>query len=198
MILFAAADNFIVALDALTGQVRWETMSSGLTSGTIVFGDKVLTGRTCIGQRAGCYIAAHDARSGKEVWRFYTAAGADDPAGDASWAGAPEATRVASTWGLGGSYDPVRNMIYWGVANPTPYTRAARHGGNLDAISRTAPADLYSNSTVAINVDTGKLSWYFQHLPGDDWDQDYTNERILLRSRINPDPGKVKWANPDV
>ncbi len=198
MILFAAPDNFIVALDARTGQMRWEVMSSGLTSGTLVFGDKVLTGRTCAGQRAGCYIAAHDARTGKEAWRFYTAAGADDPAGDASWAGVPEATRIASTWGLGGSYDPGRNMIYWGVANPTPYTRAARHGGNIDAIPRTAPADLYSNSTVAINVATGKLSWYFQHLPGDDWDQDYTNERILLRTKVGPDPKFVKWMNPDV
>ena len=80
MILFASPDNFIVALDAATGQLRWEVMSSGLTSGTLVFGDKVLTGRTCTGQRAGCYIAAHDARTGNEVWRFYTAAGADDPA----------------------------------------------------------------------------------------------------------------------
>ena len=172
--------------------------TGGLSSGTIVFGDKVVTGRTCNGQRANCYIAAHDARTGKEAWRFYTASGPDDPAGDASWGGAPEATRTASTWGLGGSYDPVRNVIYWGVANPTPNTRAARHAGNIDAIPRTAPADLYSNSTVAINAATGKLSWYFQHLPGDDWDQDYTNERILLRTKVSPDPKFVKWMNPDV
>ncbi|HYR89979.1 MAG TPA: PQQ-binding-like beta-propeller repeat protein [Terriglobia bacterium] len=198
LILFAAPDSFIVALDARTGQVRWETKSSGsLTSGTIVFGDKVLSGRSC-SARADCYIAAHDARTGKEVWRFYTAAGSDDPAADASWGGAPEAARAASPWGLGGSYDPVRKMLYWGVANPTPYTRAARHGGNIEAVSKTAPADLYSNSTVALNMDTGKLGWYYQHLPGDDWDQDYTNERILLRTRVNPDPKFVKWINPDI
>src|SRR5207249_5893734 len=107
LILFAAPDSFIVALDARSGQVRWETKSSGsLTSGTIVFGDKVLSGRSCTsGGRADCYIAAHDAKTGKEVWRFYTAAGSDDPAGDASWGGAPEAARAASPWGLGGSYD---------------------------------------------------------------------------------------------
>lgn len=199
LIIFGAPDNVIVALDARTGQVRWEAATTGgLSSGTIVMGDKVLTGRTCTGQRANCYVAAHDAKTGKELWRFYTAAGSDDPVGDVTWGGAPEATRTASTWGLGGSYDPVRKMIYWGVANPTPNTRAARHGGNIDAIARTAPADLYSNSTVAINAETGKLGWYFQHLPGDDWDQDYTNERILLRTRINPDPQKVKWINPDV
>ena len=200
LILFAAPDSFIVALDARSGQVRWETKSSGsLTSGTIVFGDKVLSGRSCTsGGRADCYIAAHDAKTGKEVWRFYTAAGSDDPAGDASWGGAPEAARAASPWGLGGSYDPVRKMIYWGVANPTPNTRAARHGGSIEAVGKTAPADLYSNSTVALNMDTGKLSWYYQHLPGDDWDQDYTNERILLRTKVNPDPKFVKWINPDV
>jgi alcohol dehydrogenase (cytochrome c) len=200
LIIFAAPDSFIVALDARTGQVRWETKSSGtLTSGTVVFGDKVLSGRGCSsGGRVDCYIVAHDAMTGKEVWRFFTAAGSDDPAGDASWAGTPEATRAASPWGLGGSFDPVRRMTYWGVANPTPYTRAARHNGNPEAIPKTAPADLYSNSTVALNMDTGKLSWYYQHLPGDDWDQDYTNERVLLRTRVSPDPKFVKWINPDV
>jgi alcohol dehydrogenase (cytochrome c) len=180
--------------------VRWETKSSGtLTSGTVVFGDKVLSGRGCSsGGRVDCYIAAHDAKTGKEVWRFFTAAGSDDPIGDTSWGGTPEATRAASPWGLGGSYDPVRKMIYWGVANPTPYTRAARHNGNIEAIPKTAPADLYSNSTVALNMDTGKLSWYYQHLPGDDWDQDYTNERILLRTKVSPDSKFVKWINPDI
>jgi len=200
LILFAAPDSFIVALDARTGQVRWETKSSGtLTSGTVVFGDKVLSGRGCSsGGRVECYIAAHDAKTGKEVWRFFTAAGSDDPIGDTSWGGTPEATRAASPWGLGGSYDPVRKTIYWGVANPTPYTRAARHNGNIEAIPKTAPADLYSNSTVALNMDTGKLSWYYQHLPGDDWDQDYTNERILLRTKVSPDSKFVKWINPDI
>jgi alcohol dehydrogenase (cytochrome c) len=123
LIIFAAPDNYIVALDASTGQVRWETQSTGgLSSGTIVFEDKVLTGRTCGGARANCYIAAHDARTGKELWRFYTAAGSDDPLGDPTWGGAPEERRTASTWGLGGSYDPVRKTILWGVANPTAAT----------------------------------------------------------------------------
>ena len=139
LILFAAPDSFIVALEARTGRVRWETKSSGtLTSGTTVFGDKVVSGRGCSANgRVDCYIVAHDAKTGKEVWRFYTAAGSDDPVGDASWGGAPEAARAASSWGLGGSYDPVRKMTYWGVANPTPYTRASRHAGNIEAIPKT-------------------------------------------------------------
>jgi alcohol dehydrogenase (cytochrome c) len=99
---------------------------------------------------------------------------------------------------LPGGYDPVRRLIYWGVANPMPNTRADRHGGNTNAIPTNAPADLYSNSTIALNPDTGKLAWYYQHLPGDDWDQDYTNERVLFRTAVSPDPKFVKWINPKV
>ena len=57
-----------------------------------------------------------------------------------------------------------------------------------DAIPTFSPADLYSNSTVALNPDTGKLAWYYQHLPGDDWDEDYTHERTLFRTAVSPDP----------
>ncbi len=92
----------------------------------------------------------------------------------------------------------MRRTIYWGIANPTPNTRLDRHAGNIDAIPRTAPADLYSNSTVALDPDTGKLKWYYQHLPGDDWDQDYTHERTLFRTAVSPDPKFVKWFNPDI
>ncbi|NIN35012.1 MAG: hypothetical protein GTO60_07940, partial [Gammaproteobacteria bacterium] len=67
----------------------------------------------------------------------------------------------------------MKRLIYWGVANPQPYTRLSRHG-SPDGTSRTAPADLYSNSTLAIHADTGELAWYYQHLPGDDWDADHT------------------------
>jgi alcohol dehydrogenase (cytochrome c) len=202
MIYYPAGDT-IVALDAKTGAVRWETVAAQgggrLSSGLFMAGDKIISGRTC-GRPAqeGCYIAAHDARTGKELWRFHTAAGSDDPIGDKSWGGAPVADRSASTWGLVGSYDPVKKIIYWGVANPTPNTRAARHGGNSNAIGMSAPADLYSNSTVALNPENGKLLWYYQHLPGDDWDQDYTNERILLRTSVNPNPKAVKWINPSI
>ncbi len=198
LVYYAAPDGFIVAIDAGTGKLRWETKTDGgMTSGPVVADGKVITGRTCAARRTNCYIAAHDALTGQEAWRFYTAAGDDDPGG-ASWGGAPEATRFASTWGLPGNYDPALKLLYWGVANPTPNTRMARHGGKVDAIPITAPADLYSNSTLAINPSTGKLVWYYQHLPGDDWDEDYTHERTLLRTAVRPDPRFVKWINPDI
>jgi alcohol dehydrogenase (cytochrome c) len=200
MIYYSAPDSYVVALDARTGALRWETKqdSRSHTSGPIVVEGKIISGGGGANSRNNCYISALDARTGKEIWRFYTTAGKDDPEGDASWAGTPEASRVATTWALPGSYDPVRRLIYWGIANPIPNTRMDRHGGNAFAIPLTAPADLYSNSTVALNPDTGKLVWYYQHLPGDDWDEDINEERTLIRTSINPDPRFVKWINPDI
>jgi alcohol dehydrogenase (cytochrome c) len=201
MIYYTAPDGYLVALDARDGSVRWEAESyepgSGAknTSAPIVVEGKVITARACRDQ-ANCYIAANDAMTGDEVWRFHTAAGADDP-GNASWGSVPEAQRVASPWGLPGSYDPVKGLIYWGIANPQPYTRLSRHG-SPDGTSRTAPSDLYSNSTLAIRAETGELAWYYQHLPGDDWDADHTNERVLARTTVNPDPDAVKWINPKI
>jgi alcohol dehydrogenase (cytochrome c) len=189
----------VIALDAATGKVRWSTPVSPEThtSGAIVVEGKVISGRTCNTERKNCYIAAHDAATGKEVWRFYTTPGAGEP-GDKSWAGAPVDGRRAAVWGLPGTYDPVRKLLFWGISNPMPNTRAERHGGNADAIPPTAPADLYSNSTVALKPDTGELVWYYQHLPGDDWDMDINHEKTLIRTVVDPDPRFVKWINPDV
>jgi alcohol dehydrogenase (cytochrome c) len=198
MVFYSSPDGFMVALDARTGQVKWETKSSGtLTSGVIVADGKVISGRACGTVRDNCYISAHDAKTGKEAWRFYTVPAAGEP-GDETWGGSPPGGRLASPWGLAGGYDPARRLIFWGIANPMPNTRAARHGGNARAIPFSAPADLYSNSTVTLNPDTGKLVWYYQHLPGDDWDLDYTNERVLVRTVVSPDPKFVKWINPDI
>jgi len=71
---------------------------------------------------------------------------------------------------------------------------AGRHG-SADAVPLTAPADLYSNSTVALDVSTGKLVWYYQELPGDDWDADHNHERMLIHTRVAPDPRHVKWIS---
>jgi alcohol dehydrogenase (cytochrome c) len=191
--------NPIVALDAATGAVRWQTPVSveTHTAGALVVEGKVISGRACNTARSNCYLAAHDARTGKEAWRFHTSPGAGE-LGDESWGGTPVDERRAATWGLPGTYDPERRILYWGIANPMPNTRADRHGGNVDAIPRHAPADLYSNSTIALNPATGKLVWYYQHLPGDDWDMDVAHEKTLIRTVVDPDPRHVKWINPNV
>ena len=199
MVYYTAPDGYVVALDATTGKVRWETYKTDTqnTSGAIVVDGKVISGGTCGRGRESCFIEADDANTGKELWRFYNVAGPDDP-GYASWGGADNTNDTASTWGMPGNYDPVRKVIYWGIANPSPYERLARHGGNPDGTSRTAPADLYSNCTIALDPETGKLIWYYQHLPADDWDTDHTHERTLVTTTYNPDPKAVKWYNTTV
>ena len=199
MVYYTAPDNSIVALDASTGAVRWQVKTAGNpTAGTIVVEGKVLSGRACGNNGTGCYVLALDAKTGKEVWKWYEVAQDSDPEAAKTWGGVPEAKREASTWGLPGGYDPQRRLVFWGVANPMPNTRLARHNGNPDAVSYDTPSDLYSNSTVALNPDTGKLVWYYQHLPADDWDEDYPHERTLIRTAVSPDPKFVKWINPDI
>ena len=202
LIFYTAQDGYVVALDARTGAVRWETKVQDYkqrtqhTSGPIVVEGKVISSRACE-TREGCFIIALDAITGKEAWKFYATPAPGEPGGD-SWGSVPVEKRVAGGWGLPGSYDPVRRLIYWGIANPKPYTRLKRHDGNPDDVSRSSPADLYSNSTLALNPETGKLAWYYQFLPGDDWDSDFTHERILVHTALNPDPNFVKWINPRI
>ena len=198
MIYFGAPDGFLLALDARTGKLRWETKvdNGQITAGGLLVADgKVISNRTCEqGKREFCFIAAHDAKTGKEAWKFYVTAAPGEPGGD-TWGNLPVDQRAAGPWGLPGSYDPVRKVVYWGVANPNPYTRFKRYG-RYDTHPPTSPEELYSNSTLALNVETGKLVWYFQELPGDDWDADHNQERILVRTRVSPDPRFVKWINP--
>ena len=201
LVFYTAPDGYVVALDARTGGLRWEAMAQDYktgrqhTTGPIVVEGKVITGRSCPNVR--CFIVAHDARTGEEVWKFYTSAAPGEPGGD-TWGNMPLEKRATSPWGLPGAYDPVRRLLYWGTANPKPHTRMKRHGGDHDAVPRSAPSELYSNSTIALNPDTGELVWYYQHLPGDDWDSDHTQERILIRTSFDPDPTSVKWINPQI
>jgi len=199
LVYFTAPDGYVVAIDAKNGKERWATYKTDTqnTSGAIVVDGKVISGGTCGRGRDSCFIEADDAETGKMAWRFMNIAGPDDP-GYPSWNGADNKDYTASTWGLPGNYDPIRKTIYWGIANPSPYERLARHGGDADGTSRTAPADLYSNCTVALDPETGKLKWYYQHLPADDWDTDHTHERTLVTTTYNPDPKAVKWYNTEV
>ena len=202
MVYHGAADGYIVALDARTGKVRWETKAHDYktgnrhSSGFITMDGKVLSGRACPSTR--CFIAAHDAITGEEVWRTYTAAMPGEPGGD-TWGNLPLERRIhVSPWGNPGSYDAKRGLVYWGVAVPKPYPRVLRHDGNVDAVSRSSPSELYVNCTLALDVKTGKIVWYYQHLPGDDWDADHVEERILVRSTVNPNPDFVKWISPKI
>ena len=200
----ATADAQLLALDARSGEPRWLQRTAdyrdGIThsSGSMIINGQVLSGRTCepASPIARCFISAHDAESGDEHWRFYTAAGSDDPGGR-TWGDLPVAKRVhTSAWGLPGSYDPELDLLYWGIAVPLPYSRIVRRG-TWDIGDRT-PCELYSNSTVALRPGSGSLEWYYQHLPCDDWDQDFVQERTLIDTVVDPDPDAVMWINPDL
>ena len=198
MVYWTSPDSYVVALDARTGEQRWATKTDtrGATQGVVVAGDKVISGGACGGKHENCYISAHDAKTGKLLWKFMTAAEKGTPGGD-TWGDLPDDKRVAGPWGLSGTYDPTTNSVIWGVANPTPNSRLERYGRH-DAIPTHAPAELFSNSTISINADTGKLNWYYQHLPGDDWDEDWTNDRILVSTALNPTPATAKWFNKKI
>ena len=196
------ADAHIIAVDARTGELAWESRTAdyrdGIThsSGAVIVNGMVVSGRTCspASLDARCFVAAHDADGGAERWRTYTAAGADDPGG-ATWGTLPTSQRVhVSPWGVPGSFDPELNRVFWGVAVPLPYTRLMRRG-TWDVGDRS-PCELYSNSTLAMNADTGAIDWYYQYLPCDDWDQDFVQERTLIDTVVNPDPEAVRWINP--
>jgi alcohol dehydrogenase (cytochrome c) len=193
--VYWTAPDAIVAIDAKTGELRWEakTDARGQSQGAVIAGNKVISGGTCA-NAASCYLSAHDAKTGALIWKFYTAARTGEPGGD-TWGDTPDDKRTAATWGLGGTYDPATNSIIWGVANPTPNSRAERHGGQYQNLPNHGPMDLYSDSTIAIDADTGKIKWYYQHLPGDDWDSDWTNDRTLVSTTMNPTAATAKWFN---
>ena len=203
LVFYTTADGFVIALDAKTGAMRWQTQTFNIkthathSDGPVVIDGKVITGRTCATTRIDCFIAAHDAETGKELWRFYVPAAPGEPGGD-TWGDLPVEKRVAGPWGLSGSYDPVRKLLYWGTGNARPSARIQLFNGNPDGVPRMAPSELYADSTVALNPETGKLVWYYQHSPGDDWGDDETHERVLVRSTLNPDPKFVKWINPKI
>jgi alcohol dehydrogenase (cytochrome c) len=105
-LVFYTAPDAVVGLDARTGERRWEATTDGRgnTSGPIVVEGKVLSGGACAGKRENCFLVAHDALTGKEIWRFYTTPAPGEP-GDETWGGAALDKRMASTWGLPGTYD---------------------------------------------------------------------------------------------
>jgi alcohol dehydrogenase (cytochrome c) len=197
-IFLATNDAFLVALDAKTGAVVWETQRADYreqvaqTAGPIIVKGKVINGSRCNPQSprpGGCFITGHDAGSGEELWRINTAATPDQPGGD-TWGGLPvSARRHASAW-MVGSYDPELDLVYWGTGPPSPLPEKLRGAGKADL--------LYTNSTLALDPDTGELVWYFQHLPRDNWDLDHVFERMIVETEVSPDPLDVPWISPNV
>ena len=171
-------DAHIIAIEARTGKLVWDTtvadskIGYGFTSGPIVVRGKVIAG---IGgcnryKEDVCFISGYDAATGKQVWRTSTIARPGEPGGE-TWGDLPLRFRAGGDAWIPGSYDPETNLIYWATAQAKPWARAVR-GTDGDA--------LYTNSTLALNPDTGKLSWYYQHLRAETHDMDEVFESVLI------------------
>jgi len=196
LIIDETSDNHLVAVDAETGKVVWDTevldpkKPANASAGPIVVNGKVISGRQCQpgAGRDGCIITAHDAKTGKELWRTYTIPGPGEP-GDETWGGVPMDQR----WHVGNwmvpSFDPELNMIYVGTSVTIPAPKFILGGNDKK--------HLYHDSTLALNADTGKIVWYYQHII-DNWDLDHPFERMLVDTAVAPNAREVAWINPRI
>ncbi len=182
-VYMGTSDVHVVALDVKTGRVVWdqplvEEGGFGLSGGPLVAKGKVMTGTS--GHVPGKnYIVALDAETGKLAWRFNTVAQPGEPGGDTWNDHTAEERNGGSVW-IAGSYDSALNLAFFGVAqtyDTALLAKPVRPGVKTDG--------LYTDCTLAINPDTGKLVWYYQHLPNDQWDLDWVFERQVVRMPVN-------------
>jgi alcohol dehydrogenase (cytochrome c) len=189
-LFLAAFDARMIAIDAKTGKELWNTEAAdpkqghAFTHAPLVIKDKVIAGTA--GGEFGVrgFIAAWDVNTGKEVWRFNTVPGPGEP-GHETWSGDSWQHGGAPIW-VTGSYDPDLNLTYWGTGNPGPdWDGDARLGDNL-----------YSACVIALNPDTGKLQWYYQFSPHNEFDWDSTQTPVLADIDWQGRTRKVMlWAN---
>jgi PQQ-dependent dehydrogenase (methanol/ethanol family) len=178
-------NGHLVALDAKTGAVKWDVpivdykQGSVITSPPLVVKNLVVTGYGGGEYGARGSIIAVDANSGKEKWRTWTIPGPGEP-GNETWKGDSWQHGGGAAW-LVGSYDPKTNTILYGTSNPSPWQAAVRGTGTSDYGKFT---NLYTTSTLALDADTGKIKWHFQHTPHDAWDYDGVNEAQLVDLNI--------------
>jgi alcohol dehydrogenase (cytochrome c) len=176
----------IIATDKITGKVAWETNVSDaekitVTGAPLPIKDKIVFGASGGDSGARDWMAALDAATGKLLWRKYTIPAPGEP-GSETWKDKTNAwqTGGGAVW-VTGSYDPDTNQTLWGVGNPVPM---------MDARSR--PGDnLFTNSVVSWDPDSGKMNWYFQYTPGDMWDFDEVGTHILFERTVNGERRKL-------
>ncbi|TFH75116.1 alcohol dehydrogenase [Gammaproteobacteria bacterium LSUCC0112] len=179
-VIQATTDARLIALDARTGQQVWETIiadsSKGFanSSGPLIADNKIVVGLAGCASYIPeeCYVSAYDADTGALAWQFNTIAKTGEPGGD-TWGGLDDLFRAGGETWITGSYDPELRLTYWGVAQAKPWAPPSRHMSIHDA-------GLYTNATIALDIDTGKLVWHFQHVPGEALDLDEVFERVLV------------------
>jgi alcohol dehydrogenase (cytochrome c) len=183
-------DAHLLAIDAKSGELVWDTQVAeaaqnySITMPPLVVRDKVLIGTAGGDFDTRGIIAAFDAKTGRELWRFRTIPGPGEPGND-TWAGDSWKVGGAAVWNAG-AFDPRTNLVYFGTGNPAPdWDGRERRGDNL-----------YSDSVLALDVDTGKLRWHYQFTPHDEIDYDSTQVPVLADIEWRGTPRRVMlWAN---
>jgi alcohol dehydrogenase (cytochrome c) len=183
-------DAHLLAIDARSGHLLWDTIVAraadryAITHAPIVIRDKVIVGTAGGDLGIRGFIAAFDVTTGGEIWRFYTIPGPGERGND-TWSGTSWMTGGAGVWNSG-AYDPETNLVYFGTGNPAPdWDGRQRLGDNL-----------YSDSVVALDADSGELTWHYQFTPHDEVDYDSTQVPVLADIIWRGAPRKVMlWAN---
>ena len=184
-------DAKLLAVDAKTGLKQWETtVVEDYESGySLTVAPLIVNGKVIVGTAGGEYgirgfLAAYDARTGEQVWKFHTIPGPGEP-GHETWENDAWKTGGGSIW-LTGSYDPDLNLTYWGVGNPSPdWNPDVRPGDNL-----------YTDSVIALDADSGELRWHFQFTPHDEWDWDAVQIPVLADLEWQGETRKLMlWGN---
>jgi len=195
-LIIATHDAHLVALDARTGEVVWDRQVGDWTIGQHYSGGpQIIRGRVVAGMsgcyyiNSSCWLSAHDPDTGEEIWRTKTIPSPGEFGYD-SWGDIPEEQRRGGSMWIAPSYDEELGLIYVGTAVPIPW-------GSIQRGTRSGDV-LYTNSTLALNADTGAIEWYFQHLPGDEWDLDHPFERLIVETEVAPDADSVEWVNPAI
>ena len=177
-VYFGAADAVLVALDAQTGEQRWEVSTGDYTTGLghshppLIADGKVVLGFAG-GDRSGRgTVVAHDAETGEHIWTTYTVPMPGEPGYD-TWTEREIPPLGGLAWSTI-SYDPELGLIYMGTGQPTPWASTLRGPGDA----------LYTNCILALDIDTGEIEWYFQVVPADNWDLDATAESMLVDLEI--------------
>ena len=184
-VFLGTVDAHLVALDARTGRVNWDIEVADFSGGyAITVAPLALKDKIIVGIAGGEYgirgfLDAYDPITGERLWRFWTVPGPGEP-GHETWAGDSWERGGAPTW-VTGSYDPELDLLYWGTGNPGPdFIGEVREGDNL-----------FSESLLALDPDTGELQWYFQFLPHDIHDYDSTQIPVLVDAEFEGEPRKL-------
>jgi alcohol dehydrogenase (cytochrome c) len=184
--VFMATDNgHLLALNRFTGSLVWEKemadfrQNYAATAAPLAIGDLIISGIAGGDQGARGFVVAYDQATGAERWRFWAAPLPGEP-GSETWKGSAIEHPGAPTW-MNGSYDPELGLLYWPIGNPGPDLNGDERLGD----------NLYSCSVVALDIKTGKLRWYFQFTPHDEWDWDAQQPMTLIDTMWEGHPRKL-------